>query len=155
MKVLLWYLSARTFQVTPFSPKTNVVVTGFRDITPCSLVELDRRFSCAYCFHQQGDVKSLTIEAVRTSEVSVYLNVTIWLSICCFQHQLPPSSDNGGITHLWIVGTIQHDYTALYPLKILSSTILQPREPEISQMLWFQIHGSIFFGSLVKHLKLT
>jgi hypothetical protein len=40
-------------------------ISGFRDgkyeddslpaIAPCILVELDRRFRCAYCLHHQGD----------------------------------------------------------------------------------------------------
>jgi hypothetical protein len=41
----------------------------FLDETPCSHVEVDRRFRGAYCLHHKGD------ETVRTSELSANLNV--------------------------------------------------------------------------------
>jgi hypothetical protein len=30
-------------------------MTVFWDVAPCSLVEIDRRFTGAYCLHHQGD----------------------------------------------------------------------------------------------------
>jgi hypothetical protein len=45
------------------------------DVAPCGLVEINRRFSGAHCFHHQGDEWSaliaLMMEAVSTSETSV------------------------------------------------------------------------------------
>jgi hypothetical protein len=43
----------------------NSKMSVFWDVTPCSLVETNRRFTCAYCLHRPGD------KAVRTSETSV------------------------------------------------------------------------------------
>jgi hypothetical protein len=40
------------------------------DIAPCSLVGVDLRFRCAYCLVR------VVLEAVRTSETSVYSNET-------------------------------------------------------------------------------
>jgi hypothetical protein len=45
-------------------------MTAFRDIAPCRLVEVYRRFGGSYCFHHCSDV------AVRTSETSVNLDYT-------------------------------------------------------------------------------
>jgi hypothetical protein len=62
----------------------------------CNLVEADRRFTCAYCIHNEGEKKSargkagekigtgrtrlkliaLIVEAVSTSETSVYFYYT-------------------------------------------------------------------------------
>jgi hypothetical protein len=39
----------------------------FWGVAPCTLVEIDRLFISAYCFHHQG---ALVMEAVRTSEMS-------------------------------------------------------------------------------------
>jgi hypothetical protein len=48
----------------------------FWNISPCSHVEVDRRFRGAYCLHHQGDsVIVLIMEAVRTSETSVNFNL--------------------------------------------------------------------------------
>jgi hypothetical protein len=48
------------------------------DIAPCSFVWGDRRFRGAYCLHHQGDELFLTLmEAVRTSETSVYSESTL------------------------------------------------------------------------------
>jgi hypothetical protein len=33
----------------------SIKMTAFRDIALCSIVEADRRFRGAYCFHHQGD----------------------------------------------------------------------------------------------------
>jgi hypothetical protein len=53
-------------------------VTPFWDIAPCSLVESDPRFRGTYCLRHQGDILiiALKIEAVYTSEKSVYFNET-------------------------------------------------------------------------------
>jgi hypothetical protein len=48
--------------------------------------------------------------------------------------------DCGGSKHLWNVGMLQRDYTALYPWRLLSS-YSPPRKPEISHL-----HSS--FGKL-------
>jgi hypothetical protein len=60
---------------------TSVMMTVFKDVAPCSLVEIDRRFRGAYCLSLQddddGDSKHLLnvgqfiMEAVSTSETSV------------------------------------------------------------------------------------
>jgi hypothetical protein len=41
----------------------------FWDVAPCSLLEIDRRFSGAYCLHHQ--VIALMMEAVSIFETSV------------------------------------------------------------------------------------
>jgi hypothetical protein len=50
----------------------SVKIKAFWDIAPCSLFKVDRRFRCTYCLHHQG----VMVEAVRTSEMSVYSNKT-------------------------------------------------------------------------------
>jgi hypothetical protein len=72
-------------------------IRAFWDISPCSLVGVDRRFRGMYCLHHH--------------------------------HQ---SDDDGGSTHLWNVGLLQWDYTAVYPRRLQSSYSLV-WEPEISQ----------------------
>jgi hypothetical protein len=56
-KYILWnpkiQHSVRFQILTP----ANLKMTAFWDIAPCSLVEVDRRFRCAYCLHHQGDVR--------------------------------------------------------------------------------------------------
>jgi hypothetical protein len=52
-------------------------IRAFWDITPCSLVVVDRRFRGAYCLHHKDDVFiTQMMEAVRTSETSVCYNET-------------------------------------------------------------------------------
>jgi hypothetical protein len=58
-------------------------IIAFRDIVPCSLVEVDRCFRGAYCLHHQVN------EAIRTSETSVYFNVFEWLTILLFIREVP------------------------------------------------------------------
>jgi hypothetical protein len=53
-------------------------MTAFRNIAPCSLLEADRRFRSMHWHHHQD---SLMTVSVRTSETSVYFNVTIWCYI--------------------------------------------------------------------------
>jgi hypothetical protein len=48
----------------------SMKMTVFWGIAPCIIVEIDRRFRCAYCFHNIA----LVMEAARTSETSVYFN---------------------------------------------------------------------------------
>jgi hypothetical protein len=50
------------------------MIIAFWDVSPCSLVEVDRRFIGAYCLHHQ-DI-ALMLEAVCTSETSVYFSET-------------------------------------------------------------------------------
>jgi hypothetical protein len=50
----------------------------FWDVTPCSHVEVDRRFGRVYGLHHQG---ALITEAVRASETSFRFNVTTRLYI--------------------------------------------------------------------------
>jgi hypothetical protein len=52
-----------------------------RDTAPCSLVILGPRFRSTYCLHHQDDEYALIMEAVRTSETSVYFNETTRLFI--------------------------------------------------------------------------
>jgi hypothetical protein len=40
-------------------------MTSFRDVTLCSLVEVDRRFGGAYCLHHQDDDVIFILAAVR------------------------------------------------------------------------------------------
>jgi hypothetical protein len=49
----------------------SMTMIAFWDIAPCSTVEVDRRFRGVSCRHQK-----VTMEAVRTSETSVYFNGT-------------------------------------------------------------------------------
>jgi hypothetical protein len=59
---------------------TNMKMTAFWYIAPCSLVEVNRRFRSAYCLHHQGDnysielFISLMMEVVRTSDTSANFN---------------------------------------------------------------------------------
>jgi hypothetical protein len=50
----------------------------------------------------------------------------------CLHHQGDQNPDNGGSTHLWNVGLLQPDYTALNTIR-LSCSYSSPWEPEISQ----------------------
>jgi hypothetical protein len=50
-------------------------------IDPCSLVEVDRHFRCAYYLHHQGDKHTLMMEAVNTSETLVRFYETTRSSI--------------------------------------------------------------------------
>jgi hypothetical protein len=47
-------------------------MTAFWDVATCSLTELDRHSRGAYCLYHQTDYMALMMEAVRTSETSVY-----------------------------------------------------------------------------------
>jgi hypothetical protein len=49
---------------------TNNKTTAFLDITPCSVIEIYRRFRGAYCFHRLSDDED------STSETSVYFYET-------------------------------------------------------------------------------
>jgi hypothetical protein len=46
------YLFLVRFQVLR---ATNMKMIFFWDVAPCSLVDIDRRFTGAYCLHHQGD----------------------------------------------------------------------------------------------------
>jgi hypothetical protein len=48
----------------------------FWDVAPCIQIDVDRRFRGAYCLHDKGDEIALMMEAVRTSETSVNINLT-------------------------------------------------------------------------------
>jgi hypothetical protein len=50
-------------------------MTAFRDMAPCSLAAVDWRFRGPYCLHHQANF--LTMEAVRTSETSIYFCETV------------------------------------------------------------------------------
>jgi uncharacterized protein (DUF305 family) len=54
--------------------KNFVKIRVFWDVAPCSQVDVDRRFRDAYCHHHQI---ALTMEAVRTSETLVNINLTL------------------------------------------------------------------------------
>jgi hypothetical protein len=60
-----------------------MMIRDFWDIAPCVIVGVDRRFRGSYCFHHQC---ALIMEAIRTSETSVYSNYTT-------QHYIPEGSD--------------------------------------------------------------
>jgi hypothetical protein len=65
-----------------------VKIRAFWDVAPCSLIGVHRRLKGAYCLHHQDDeyyimmgttsIIALMIEAVRTSETSVYSYETTW-----------------------------------------------------------------------------
>jgi hypothetical protein len=38
----------------------SMKMTAFWDVAPCSILELDRRFRCAYCLYHQGDRREST-----------------------------------------------------------------------------------------------
>jgi hypothetical protein len=65
------------FQVLTAASMTFIF---FWDVSPCSLVKVDRRFRGAYC-----SIITLMMEAVRTSETSVNFNVTT-------RHYIPEDS---------------------------------------------------------------
>jgi hypothetical protein len=50
-------------------------VTVLWDVAPCSLVEIERRFTGAYCFHQQGGqfLRDYTAQHPTRQSFSVYL----------------------------------------------------------------------------------
>jgi hypothetical protein len=47
-----------TYQLLSFDvlKTTNMKMGIFLDVAPCSLVDTNRRFRGAYCFHHQGDM---------------------------------------------------------------------------------------------------
>jgi hypothetical protein len=60
---------------------TFMKIRAFWDVSPCSLIGVDRRFRRAYCLHHKGDeINALMMEAVCTSETSVY-SETSWRCI--------------------------------------------------------------------------
>jgi hypothetical protein len=115
------------FQVLTAS---NKKMTVFWNVLLCSLVKTGRRFRCPYCFIV------LMIGAVGTSEKVGLLQRhhtalhprRLWSSHKCFfslwngprvtdeycLHQ-DDRPDDGRGKHLWNVGPLQRDYTALYP----------------------------------------
>jgi hypothetical protein len=46
--------------------------TVFRDVVSCSLVEVDRRFRGAYCFHHQGSGYGVFKDAAESLIVHLY-----------------------------------------------------------------------------------
>jgi hypothetical protein len=51
----------------------SLKLTVFRDVAPCSPVEIDRRFRGACCLHHQGDVEMLSLFRVcRCIVLSLY-----------------------------------------------------------------------------------
>jgi hypothetical protein len=51
----------------------SMKITAFWNVTPCSLVEVGRRFRRTYCLYHQG----LIMKVVHTSETSVYYSAGI------------------------------------------------------------------------------
>jgi hypothetical protein len=72
-------------------------MTTFSDVTPCSLVELGRRFRGMYFLHHQG---ALIVESVRNSETSVYFYETTLRHI---PYILQITRPNRWIADLWII----------------------------------------------------
>jgi hypothetical protein len=54
---------------------------AFRDIAPCSIVEVYRRFRVAYCLLYPREFIDLMMEAVRNSETTVSINEITWCHI--------------------------------------------------------------------------
>jgi hypothetical protein len=52
-------------------------MTVFWDLVPCSLIEIDWHFRGTYHPHHQGDVITLIMEAVGTSETPINFYKTI------------------------------------------------------------------------------
>jgi hypothetical protein len=77
-KKLTIIVGAETYILLTFAQITvELTFRVFWYIAPCNLVEVDRRFTDAYCLHYQGDeFIYLMMEAVRTYETSVNINVT-------------------------------------------------------------------------------
>jgi hypothetical protein len=63
-------------------------MTVFWDVAPCSLVEIDRRFTGAYCLHYEGD------EAVSTSETLINFYETTRCNIPEDSHHHTRSREN-------------------------------------------------------------
>jgi hypothetical protein len=69
LKVILVYFKDVRFQVlTAASMKFRV----FWDVLPCSQVDVNRRFRCAYCLHHQGDEWALREKITGYAGVQVY-----------------------------------------------------------------------------------
>jgi hypothetical protein len=70
----LYYLHLVKFHILM---ATSMKIKAYWDVAPCSLVEVDRRFSSVYCLHHQGHNSSpLMMEAIWTSEALAYYNET-------------------------------------------------------------------------------
>jgi hypothetical protein len=98
---------AHVLNSMPHVRGTKVKITASWDVTPCSLVEANRRFRDEYCLLSTAD------DGGSTHSTSTR-----------------PHDDGGG-THLWNVGQLIRHYTALHSRK-LSSLYSPPWEPEIS-----------------------
>jgi hypothetical protein len=70
----------------------SMIMRAFWDTAPCILIGVDRRFRVLYRLHHQGD-----------------------------DYDDDDRPDDGGSTHLWKLGLLQLDYTALYPTEPSSS----------------------------------
>jgi hypothetical protein len=81
-------------------------MTAFRDITPCSLLQVDGRFRDVYCLYQQSDdggsehtrnVGKLVVFSSSLVEVD-----RSFRRVSCLYVQ----GDNGGSKHIWNVGKL-------------------------------------------------
>jgi hypothetical protein len=64
----------------------------------------------------------------------------------CLHHR----PNDGGSKHLWNVGLLQRDYTALYPRR-LSSSYSPPWEPEISHSFQDASRPKVYTFKLFQH----
>jgi hypothetical protein len=54
----------------------SMKMTGFWDVVPCSLVEVNRRFKGAYCLHNSPDQRAtLQKAAIFKETITIYPNL--------------------------------------------------------------------------------
>jgi hypothetical protein len=132
---ILWtvHLSLRSQVLTAASVKTTV----FWVVTPCSLVDVYRRFTGACCLHHQCNDSSHVVnlygedtlcyvrrlEALRIKKAK-RLCPLFFLLGCRDQGTVPLTHrpDDGGSEYLWNVGKLLPDYTAQQPRRHLQYT---------------------------------
>jgi hypothetical protein len=102
-----WALCLMFSRNFPRFLQTNTVIiynkmTPFRDISPSSLVEVDRLFRSACCLHRRPDDVGSTY---------------VW-NLCCDSDR----PNDGGRTYLWNVGRHSIKNTAVHPTRFWAST---------------------------------
>jgi hypothetical protein len=82
-----YFVTLQTGERYKRSRKINDSILGYCAFNLCSLVQVDRRFTDAYCLHNQGNGLQI-MEAVRASETSVNIYKTTRRSMPedCYHH---------------------------------------------------------------------
>jgi hypothetical protein len=103
----------------------------FWDILPCKMI-VDLRFRGAYCLHHPWWSQKTTLN-IRCN---------------CLYHQVN-CPDYTRSTHLWNVGLLLWDYTALYPRRLPSSShsLLTKTSPYLSIVYFITLYG--FLSNLI------